>query len=112
MSDRIKLLLTSDRFFFMVVVLLVGLVAYGLGREAGLLVNDEQQPAIVFTAAPATFNSAEAVPVVASRGGTKYHRLDCPGANTIKSSNKVYFDSINLARAAGYLPARNCSGLQ
>jgi hypothetical protein len=49
---------------------------------------------------------------IASKNGTKYHRIDCPGARTIKESNKVYFASEDEARKAGYAPASNCPGLQ
>lgn len=50
--------------------------------------------------------------VVASKSGTKYHLLTCPGAQQIKEENKLYFDSPALARAAGYTPASNCPGLE
>ena len=49
--------------------------------------------------------------LVASKSGTKYHLLDCPGAKTIAEKNKIYFKSIVEAIAAGYTPAANCKGL-
>ena len=45
---------------------------------------------------------------VASKAGTKYHALSCPGAKTIKESNKIYFTTIAEAEAAGYSRAANC----
>lgn len=116
MTDRIKEMLQSDRLFFMAVVLLVGFVSYGLGRQAGLLEGaiGHTQPAaaMVFVAAPETVLLPDAISVVASRGGTKYHLPDCPGAQTIKEANLIRFASLDLARAAGYLPAGNCRGLK
>lgn len=49
--------------------------------------------------------------VVASKRGTKYHLLSCPGAKTITKSNKIYFDSPTEAEAAGYTRAANCKTL-
>jgi hypothetical protein len=50
--------------------------------------------------------------LVGSKNGTKYHLVTYPGAKQIKEENKVYFDSIESARAAGYTPAANCKGLE
>lgn len=50
--------------------------------------------------------------VVASKTGTKYHYPWCAGAQSIKEENKVWFSSVADARAAGYLPASNCKGLE
>jgi hypothetical protein len=49
--------------------------------------------------------------LVASKNGTKYHFLWCPGASTIKEENKIYFTSKEEAEKAGYKPAVNCKGL-
>lgn len=49
---------------------------------------------------------------VASSKGTKYHRIDCSGAKTIKEENRIYFDSPQAAQKAGYSPAGNCPGLE
>ncbi len=48
---------------------------------------------------------------VASKNGTKYYLPSCSGANRIKEENKVYFDSVEEAQAAGLEPAANCPGL-
>lgn len=49
--------------------------------------------------------------VVGSMNGKKYHLLDCPGAKTILEKNRVIFDTVALAKLAGYSPAGNCKGL-
>jgi len=71
-------------------------------------VNQQNQAGIIFSDAPEPIIPTDAVQVVASSGGTKYHKLDCPGADSIKEDNKIYFDSIQLAKAAGYTAASNC----
>lgn len=50
--------------------------------------------------------------VVGSRNGGKYHYPWCSGAKQIKDSNLIYFNTIDEARALGYLPAKNCKGLK
>ena len=56
-------------------------------------------------------NSKKEGNFVGSINSTKYHRPDCPGARGIKDENKIWFDSAEEAKAAGYTPAANCSGL-
>lgn len=50
--------------------------------------------------------------LVASKGRTKYHFPWCSGAQRISEANKVWFNSVEEARKAGYTPARNCKGLK
>ncbi len=50
--------------------------------------------------------------VVASKSGTKYHFPWCAGAKRILDENKIFFDSSEEARKAGYTPAANCKGLK
>jgi len=49
--------------------------------------------------------------IVASKNGSAYHYIWCPGAKQIKEENKIYFNSKKEAEAAGYRPAKNCEGL-
>lgn len=48
---------------------------------------------------------------VASKSGTKYHLLWCAGAKQIKEENKIFFNSTEEAKNAGYAPASNCKGI-
>ena len=48
---------------------------------------------------------------VASKSGTKYHYPWCPGAQSIKEENKIWFFTKEEAEKAGYQPASNCKGL-
>jgi hypothetical protein len=50
--------------------------------------------------------------VVASKTGTKYHFPWCTGSKSIKDENKIWFNSIDEAKKAGYTPAQNCKGLK
>lgn len=113
MHTKLKSFLGSERNFLAALLCLVGVFSYQLGQssvestpEQGS--RQQNQAGIIFTDAPEAQVSADTVTVVASSGGTKYHRLDCPGADSIQEDNKIYFDSIELAKAAGYVPAANC----
>ena len=48
---------------------------------------------------------------VASKSGSKYYLPDCSGVKRIKEENKVWFGSVEEAKAEGYEPAKNCKGL-
>lgn len=92
-------------------IFLVGISAFGLGRLSNL---EEQRPAVTLTnqakidEAPMRLGGK----IVASRRGSKYHYPWCSGAQAMKESNKIWFDSIEDARGAGYTPAKNCKGLK
>lgn len=131
MYEKLKSFASHDGLYTTIVLLLVGVVSFGLGRQS-VLSNDfsHQTPAgIIFNEAPLRENTAalrttpttpavvssettNSTSVVGSRSGTKYHRLDCPGAKQIKEENKLFFATTELARAAGYTPAANCPDLQ
>ena len=94
------------------IVVLVGLSSFGLGR---LSAGEEARPVVSIRSAEL---SSEALPmapgglIVASRTGSAYHYPWCPGAATISQGNRVWFKSEEAARRAGYLPAKNCKGLE
>lgn len=46
--------------------------------------------------------------VVGSKNGSKYHHQWCSGVKSIKEENKVWFESVAAAEAAGYTQAGNC----
>ena len=116
--------------FLVLVVILVGLSGFSLGRLSAL---DEGKspvritskggrpgiPSILGSGNPVlkaeSIAAAAAVPgqgmVVASKNGTKYHLPSCPGAQRITEANKIWFDSIEEAKKAGYTPASNCKGI-
>ena len=123
-SSNIKRYLAVDEFFYTAVILLVAVVAFGLGRMSGgeietqtaSLLKSEPQAVTVTQEAPVVESTAVPGGVgegnyVASRNGTKYHLPWCPGAQQIKDENKVWFDTKEAAETAGYTPAANCKGL-
>ena len=123
MFEKLKSFLANDGLFTSALIVLVAVASFGLGRQS-VVGESVVRPAptapagVIFTDVPTTTLKSEIeVPpvqakVVASRSGTKYHLPDCPGAAQIKEENKVFFDSAELAQAAGYSPAANCPGLQ
>lgn len=97
--------------FVVIIILLVGFGAFGLGRLSN---SEEYRPPIrmfereQIDTAPMRIGGK----IVASKKGSKYHFPWCPGARAMSESNKVWFDSEEAARAAGYTPAGNCKGLE
>lgn len=117
MQGKLKSFLRSEQTFYAVLVCLVGVSAFMLGRYSATDLTAEPNLAqnsagVVFIDAPDQVVEPGSTRVVASKSGTKYHLLTCSGASTIKESNKIYFDSIDQAKAAGYTPAANCNGLK
>ena len=117
----VKNLTEKEDIFIIAVIILVGFGGFGLGRLSKLY--EEKIPVVIENAVTSgsTFAGGEetiqeldaqgAKNFVASVSGAKYHLPWCPGANTIKEENKIWFESEDEARAAGYSPAGNCKGL-
>jgi hypothetical protein len=108
---RIKSFLRArEGMFPATIVLLVGLASFGLGRLSAL--QEAKKPIFI-----ATYSASSSTPialggeVVASRSGKSYHFPWCPGAETIKESNRIWFKDESEAKKRGYTPAGNCTGL-
>lgn len=103
-------LLAREEVLSATIVLLVGAASFGLGRMSAL--QEAEKPIFI-----ATYPASTSTPivlgggVVASRSGKSYHFPWCPGAETIKESNRVWFKDESEARERGYKPAGNCPGL-
>lgn len=93
-------------------VVLIALISFSLGR---LSAGEEVRPVVPL---PPEGRAGEEVSVeaggevVASKSGSAYHLPWCPGASQIAERNKVWFESAEAARTAGYAPAKNCKGLE
>jgi len=128
MQEKFKSWLADDALFTGVLLILVGIASFGLGRwsvaansvpvqAAGVILSNVPKPVVPepesgpSTISP-TFPEVRAQAVVASKSGAKYHLPTCPGAVQIKDSNKITFSTIAEAEAAGYTPAANCPGLK
>lgn len=94
-----------------ILVLLVGLISFGLGRLSAF--EDVLPPVSIIEAATTT--TIAAIPLggefVAARGGSVYYYPWCSGAAKIKSANQVWFASESAAQKAGYRAAKGCKGL-
>lgn len=105
------------------IVALVGAGSFGLGRLSALesqkvpvtISYPELEPASAVSSVPEVKNeitAAQSEKVVASKSGTKYYFPWCATAQRILEANKVWFDSPEAAKKAGYEPAANCKGLR
>lgn len=118
MWEKLKFYIADDTIFFSILLVLIGVLSFGLGRYSvlnkGHNVSIQQAAGITLLQATSSLqiSSSDDQIVVASKSGKKYHLPDCPGAAQIKDINKISFSSILLAEAAGYAPAANCPGLQ
>lgn len=115
MTDIIKRFISEDVYFYSVLLVLIAVVSFGLGRASTVSSSSSKEPTIQVSEVVLTPTSSSAQEtvgqLVGSRNGTKYHALWCPGAGQIKDENKVFFQSAAAARAQGYTPAANCEGL-
>ncbi len=111
--NRLALFEPPREALLMALVILVGVVSFGLGRlsveegsRGGVTIVENRE---LLEASP-----SGAIPggVVASKTGTQYHLPWCAGAQTIREENKVWFKDAAEARQAGYLPAGNCKGIE
>jgi len=117
MLVKLKSFASSERAFTAVLLCLIGIISFVLGRYSVIEPSfaptaADSQAGVVFIDSPDPVVEPGVTRVVVSKSGTKYHLLTCSGASTIKEANKVYFDSIDQAKAAGYTPAANCKGLE
>lgn len=120
MWEKIKQLLDDDQFFYTLLILLVGLLGYTLGMASATSKSDTQsevftplvfEQGAMLSDAAVTKEMIATGDYVASVHGTKYHFVWCGSADRINEENRVYFDSAEKARAAGYTPAATCEGL-
>jgi hypothetical protein len=106
---------------FGVIIILLGFVGFGLAQLAsrhasqqGITMSAAASPESTISAG-ATASKVQGVSkgmVVASKRGKKYHYPWCSGAKRMSPKNKRWFNSVKEARSAGYLPAKNCKGLE
>lgn len=103
LSEKIKGL---GEWWALAAVALAFLLGYGLGILSNLEIN---RPPLKISTATSSLPAAPTTgQIVASKNGTKYHELTCPGAKQIVAANRIYFASPAAAEAAGYTRAANC----
>lgn len=112
-------ILKDKDIFTVIIIILISFSSFGLGRISKT--NVSKTPIVIQNTASviskssgnstgniASTNSGK---YVASKNGLKYHYPWCPGARRIKEVNKIWFNSPDDAKKAGYSPASNCKGL-
>ncbi len=118
---------SASHYYTGVIIVLVGLSAFGLGRLS--ILENRHTPIVVEnsienavqstlattdTATKQTASVVQSLPqggkLVASKSGTKYYFPWC--ASNIAEKNKIWFNSEAEAKAKGYEPAANCKGLK
>lgn len=131
--------LVPEEFLLVLIIVLVGVASFGLGRlsisenlkESVHIIEPDsvkdlggvetvsvpkssgkilKQTASVLNALESPLLNGSEV-VVGSKNGTKYHLPWCSGAKRINEENKVTFASKAEAEKAGYTAAANCPGL-
>ncbi|TSC66927.1 MAG: hypothetical protein CEO19_429 [Parcubacteria group bacterium Gr01-1014_73] len=115
-KEQLAILERPD-FFFGALIILVAFASFGLGRlskvqTASSPIKIEQTAAVSAAVANSETKSAGIGIYVASKNGTKYHFPWCAGAKSISEVNKIWFNTVEEARVAGYAPASNCKGLK
>jgi len=130
MWENIKRLGQNEHMFVSALLVVVAVSAFSLGQQSVATQAKVQQPSIVIfesVSSPASLTTGIDVstPVdsltsavtsitqntfeyVASRAGTRFHHISCPGAKQIKEENKLFFVTPEAAAAAGYTRAANC----
>ncbi|MFZ2038791.1 MAG: hypothetical protein WAV11_02545 [Minisyncoccia bacterium] len=118
----------SDLFIFLVIIL-VGLVGFGLGRLSGFESNNETldikklicpqnfENKLSLKTADGVLTEVAKTPdqkgmLVASKSGTRYYFPWCSGVSRISEANKVWYNSYEEAQAAGLTAASGCLGLK
>lgn len=95
------------RFFLAFVIILVGLLSFGLGRLSAPAKSAGVGEIQITQGSPALSASAvSAGLIVASSAGTKYYYPGC--SNNITEKNKITFANSADAETAGYTLAANC----
>jgi hypothetical protein len=116
--------MASGDFYIVSIIILVGFAGFGLGRLS--IIEESREPVRIEypqhlsatvlnsqdSAVSNEVRSAGEGLLVASKNGSKYHFPWCSGGKSISEKNKIWFDSVEDARKAGYTPAANCKGLK
>ncbi|MDP9249551.1 MAG: hypothetical protein M3M85_03535 [bacterium] len=126
---KIKGFIESEKgkdILVVLIVILVGLGSFELGRlskgnqSGGITIEYTDQASLEDSNLPAGAiyaNKSVSAPAPAEAGtkgyfassrGTKYYPADCSAGQSIKESNKVWFDTRDLAERAGYELSSSC----
>lgn len=102
--------------YIAIMIVFIGTASFGLGKLSAF--EKQKTPISVYKtqesmlASVLSASGKEKGIVVASKSGTKYYYPWCSGVSKIKEENKIWFASIEEAKAYGLTPASNCTGLK
>jgi len=107
---------TGKDILTVIIVILVGLGSFGLGRlskesKNGVLrVEYADNEASIIESINEPQSSLKQIngTFFASSRGSKYYSLSCSGGKTIKQENRVYFNTREEAEIAGYELSSSC----
>lgn len=128
--EKIKQFINSKKgkdILTVVIVILVGLGSFGLGRlskngeNTGIRIEYPNQvtnqAGNVISATKIQYTptisqiteNSNGKNYFASNRGTKYYSIGCGAGKTIKQENRIYFASTEEAEKAGYEPSSSCN---
>ena len=107
---------TGKDVLIVIIVILVGLGSFGLGRlskkaqNEGLRVEYTNEGASVINSLNTSENDLKQTSnaFFASSKGTKYYSVTCSAGKTIKQENRIYFNTREEAEGAGYELSSSC----
>ncbi|MDD4803941.1 MAG: hypothetical protein PHN69_02095 [Candidatus Pacebacteria bacterium] len=116
----------KNDLFIIILIFLVGLSSFGLGKISTFerrkipisILNKQTSMYASVAESIKTTDSQENTKIqekgiiVASKSGKKYYYPWCSGVDRIKEENKVWFNSVEEAKARGLTPASGCIGLK
>lgn len=108
MLEKFKSLIIHDTTFYIMVVLLIGVASFLLGRLSSTDILDTTHREAGMTI---VHEGTQELQVVSSVHGSVYHLPWCAGAPMIDEKNRVWHASIGAAESAGLRPAGNCPGI-
>lgn len=117
MWEKLKSTLLDDRIFWFLVIALLLIGAFILGRISVQISNDVRtdsaritllRPSINSGTYTAPLASTTTGSVYASVQGSRYYSMECGAGTRIETENRLYFLSEEHARAAGYTASALC----
>ena len=121
-SEEKGLKIKND-LFIIIMIFLVGIASFGLGKLSSF--EKKKMPISILNTQESIHTSilnsnktdsveknTEKGTIVASKSGTKYYYPWCSGTSKIKDENKIWFNTIEEAKARGLTPASGCIGLK
>lgn len=96
-------------YLIVVIILLVGLASFGLGRISVLEKNQENDEVeFIIPELSKIDTSFKGFGYLASINGTKYYPRGCGSANRISVKNRIYFKSGIDAEKSGFERTKTC----